>query len=139
MSTDPQTVIAAHADALSNHDPDAVAALFAADCVFVDTGSGQRMEGPDAVRAGAAGLLAMFSDLRIERTSFLTDGTRYTGEWTMTGVHTGDVPGLTATGKSFAVNGACVGRLRDGKIAVLTEYWNMADLLTQVGVMPAMA
>lgn len=54
----------------------------------------------------------------------------------MTGVHTGDVPGLPATGKPFRISGAGVGEIRDGKLARVTEYWNMAEFLIQVGVLP---
>ena len=52
------------------------------------------------------------------------------------GVHTGDVPGLSATGRSFRVVGSGVGEVRVGLIVHATEYFNMADLLTQVGILP---
>jgi SnoaL-like polyketide cyclase len=54
----------------------------------------------------------------------------------MTVIHTGDVPGLPPTGRSFRVVGAGVGEVRDGLIVHATEYFNMADLLTQVGILP---
>ncbi len=55
----------------------------------------------------------------------------------MSGVHTGDVPGLPATGKPFLIHGGGIGEVRDGRIARVTEYWNMAEFLIQVGLMPA--
>ena len=51
-------------------------------------------------------------------------------------MHSGDLQGLPATGRSFRIRGAGVGQIRDGKIIELTEYWNMAEFLTQVGAMP---
>jgi SnoaL-like polyketide cyclase len=70
----------------------------------------------------------------VEKTRTLSDGTWYAAEWVMTGVHTGDVPGLPGTGRSFRVVG--VGEVRDGLMVHATEYFNMADLLTQVGILP---
>jgi steroid delta-isomerase-like uncharacterized protein len=87
--------------------------------VFVNVGDGQRNDGRDAVRADHV------------------DGNRWAGEWTMSGVHTGDAPGLPATGKPFKISGGGFGEVREGKIVRTTQYWNMAEFLIQVGVMPA--
>ena len=78
----------------------------------------------------------MWSELHIEVTDLLVAGDAYTKQWIMTGVHTGDVPGLSATGNPFRIRGCGVGRVRDGRIAEVTEYWNMAEFLTQVGILP---
>jgi steroid delta-isomerase-like uncharacterized protein len=138
MSSDPKSVMMAWVDGLNSNDPDAVAACFATDSVFTDIGTGQHAEGSAAMREIAVGFLGMFTDLRIEKTNFLeSEGGHCATEWIMTGVHAGDVPGLPATGRSFRVAGACVGEVRDGKIVNATEYWNMADFLTQVGLLPA--
>jgi len=132
----PLTALAAWTDALNRHDPDGVAAAFAPDCVLTDVGVGQRAQGRDAIRATAVGFIAMFTKLRIEKTVTLSEGERYASEWVMTGTYTGDAPGLPATGRSFRVLGAGVGEVRDGLIVRGTESWNMADFLTQVGVLP---
>jgi len=138
MRTDspPLTALAAWTDALNRHDPDGVAAAFAPNGVLTDVGVGQCAQGRDAIRATAVGFIAMFTELRIEKTVMLSEGERYASEWVMTGVHTGDAPGLPATGRSFRVLGAGVGEVRDGLIVRGTEYWNMADFLTQVGLLP---
>jgi len=104
--------------------------------VLTDLGVGQRAQGRDAIRATAVGFIAMFTKLRIEKTVTLSKGERYASEWVMTGIYTGDAPGLPATGRSFRVLGAGVGEVRDGLIVRGTESWNMADFLTQVGVLP---
>jgi steroid delta-isomerase-like uncharacterized protein len=78
----------------------------------------------------------MWAELRIETTNLLVVEDSYTKEWVMTGVHQGDVPGLPATGKPFRIRGCGVGRIRDGRIAEVTEYWNMAEFLIQVGILP---
>ena len=45
--------------------------------------------------------------------------------------------GLPATGRSYRVPGVSVGRVRDGRIVENRDYWNLADYLQQVGLMPS--
>lgn len=122
--------------ALNAHDPDAAADCFTPDGVFVNMGSGERHEGREAIRADHATLFAAWSEIVVKKGPYLVDGDRFAGEWTMSGVHTGDLPGLPATTKPFRISGAGVGEVRDGRIARVSEYWNMAEFLIQVGVMP---
>ena len=135
MSTDPKSVVMAWTDALNQHDPDAVASHFSADAVLTDVGTGQRAEGVAEIRECAVVFIGMFADLQIEQTNFLVADCHYATEWIMTGIHTGDVPGLPATGLSLRIVGAGVGEVRDRKIVNATECWNMADFLTQVGAL----
>ena len=37
----------------------------------------------------------------------------------------------------FTIWGVSVGRLEGGRIKENTDYWNMVEFLTQVGLMPA--
>jgi steroid delta-isomerase-like uncharacterized protein len=133
--SDIRSIVLDWTQAMDRHDPDAFAGYMSEDCVFTNTGTGERLVGRDAMRQDLIDLLARWSDLRIEVANLLVSGDFYTKEWVMTGVHTGDLPGLPATGRSFRILGAGVGRLRDGKIFEVTEYWNMADFLRQVGAL----
>jgi steroid delta-isomerase-like uncharacterized protein len=100
-------------------------------------GPASATSGGSAVRdEGIRGLLSRSSDVHIETTNLLIAGDHYTKEWVMTGVHSGDTPGLPTTGKTFRLLGAGVGHVRDGKIVNFTEYWNLADFLRQVGALP---
>ena len=133
---DPKTVNDAWRDALNRGDPDAVAACFARDGVLADHGTGLRATGRADNREAAAAFFKAFSDLHIEQTSHLTVGSEFAAEWTMRGVHTGDLPGMPATGCSFSVAGAKFTQVRNGEIVSAALYWNMADLLSQVGLLP---
>ena len=44
--------------------------------------------------------------------------------------------GTPATGKPFRIRGCGVGRVDDNKIVELTEYWNTAAFLMQLGIPP---
>lgn len=131
-----QTMEQAWLEAINAHDVQGVLACFTDDAVFTDVGTGQVARGKDEMRAMLEGLFATFSGLRVDLRSAFGDGNSLVHEFTMSGVHSGSVPGLEATGKSFTLPGAIVADLRDGRLSRATEYWNMADLLTQVGVLP---
>lgn len=56
--------------------------------------------------------------------------------WTNRGTHVGEFLGMPPTGKSFAMAGVDIHRLRDGKLA---EHWHVVDLfglLQQLGLIP---
>jgi uncharacterized protein (TIGR02246 family) len=55
--TAPVAAVMAWTGALNRHDPDGVAAAFAADGVMTDTATGQRAEGRVEIREAAAGFI----------------------------------------------------------------------------------
>jgi steroid delta-isomerase-like uncharacterized protein len=137
MSVDATSVILEWTEAFDRHDPDAYARYFGDDCVFTNVGTGRRLVGRAAARHDFVDLLGAWSDLRLEVVNVLSADAGFTKEWIMTGVHTGDMPDLPATGRPFCIVGAGVGRIRDGRIVGLTEYWNLADFLGQGGRLSA--
>jgi hypothetical protein len=134
-TTDPQKVVLAWTNALNDHDANRAATFFTEDAVFTNTGSGRRYEGP-AIRDDFDTLLTMWGDIHFEKTNWLIVGDRFADEWVVTGVHSGDIPGLSATHRPFRLTGASVGRVRGNQIAAITVYFNMADFLMQVGLLP---
>ena len=136
ITTDVRSLVLEWTECFNRHDPDGAASHMAQDCAFTNVGNGTRIEGRAAFRDDVVNLLAMWSELHIEVIDLLVAGDAYTKQWIMTGVHTGDVPGLLATGKQFRIRGCGVGRVRGGRIAAVTEYWNMAEFLAQVGILP---
>ena len=84
-------------------------------------------------------LMTAFPDFKMELTSGFTSGNWAGAEWTMSGTHKGDLPGLPATNKAFSLRGSTICELRDGKIKRLSDYWDMVTFLKQTGVMPASA
>jgi steroid delta-isomerase-like uncharacterized protein len=64
-------------------------------------------------------------------------GDQYALEWEMVGTNTGEAAGMPATNKPFRIRGVSVGILdADGKIKHNRDYWNLADYLMQVGILP---
>jgi steroid delta-isomerase-like uncharacterized protein len=128
----------AYLDAWNEHDGTKVAEFMADDVIYEDVAMGLRHEGKAAVAAFVAESAEGSEDFGFELVSEVVDGTRYAVEWIMRGTNTGEVAGLPATGKSFSIRGSSVGELDgDGHIAGNRDYWNLADLLMQVGILPA--
>jgi steroid delta-isomerase-like uncharacterized protein len=92
--------------------------------------------GRDELRAFAELVFAGFPDVAFEMTSgFVADGWGG-GEWIMTGTHAGDLPDLPATRKSISVRGSTIIELDDGKVSRVADYWDLATLLRQIGLLP---
>jgi steroid delta-isomerase-like uncharacterized protein len=111
--------------------------LFTDDCVYEDATMGVVNRGRDELRGFARGIFEAFPDFAIDLTSRFVAGGYAGMEWAMAGTHRGDLPGLPATGQRFSLRGATVVELRGDRIKRLTDYWDMATFLKQVGAMPA--
>jgi steroid delta-isomerase-like uncharacterized protein len=71
-------------------------------------------------------------------TSRFADGRWAVVEWVMSGTHTGDLPGIPATGKRFSsVRGSTILELEAGKIRRKSDYWDAATFMKQVGLLPS--
>lgn len=136
MTNDPHTINEAWREAMNRYDFDAIAECFAESCVHDDHGTGQRAEGRAAIHDAYAGFFKAVSELQVEQTAHFSDGDRYAGQWIMSGVHTGDLPGLPATGRTFSIVGSKIAEVRGGEVVHADLYWNMADLLGQLGALP---
>lgn len=120
----------------SSHNMDRVLPLFTDDCVCEDVTLGVVNHGWEELRGFGQLFISGFPDVTFEMTSGFIAGDWAGGEWTMAGTHAGDLPGLPATGKSVSIRGSSIAELKDGKIRRCSDYWDMATLLRQVGLMP---
>ena len=66
----------------------------------------------------------------------MADGDRVAYVSTMTGVQTGPLGDLPATGKEFTLVNVIIQRLENGKIVETWVSWDNVAFLTQLGVMP---
>ena len=70
-------------------------------------------------------LPALASDAQFEVESAVCDGVGFAMQWRWYGTH-------NATGRSFSIRAASVGRLRDGRVEAAFDYWNPAHLAEQI-------
>jgi steroid delta-isomerase-like uncharacterized protein len=123
--------------AWSSHDAERVVALFTEDCLFEDVTFAVVTRGKEQLRGFATGAFAAIPDIRFELTGRVAAGEQAAIEWVMAGTHTGDFPGLPATGKPFSVRGSTILELENGKIRRESDYWDAATFMKQVGLLPS--
>jgi len=124
------------AAAWSLHDVEKLLSLCTDDCVYEDVTMGALNRGKAEVKAFADAVFAAFPDFKVQLMSGFTADNWAGAEWTMSGTHRGDLPGMPATGKSFSVRGSTVCELQAGKIKRNPDYWDMVTFLKQTGLMP---
>ena len=106
------------ADAWNRHDLDALMSMMSDDCVFDASAgpdvSGQRNEGPQAVRAAYAAVFDAFHDAHWANCRHFIAGNRAVSEWTFTGTR--------KDGSRVEVNGCDLFTFRGGQIVIKNSY-----------------
>jgi steroid delta-isomerase-like uncharacterized protein len=134
VNTEEKTLEAWAAD-WSSHDMEHLLSLFTDDCIYEDVTFGVVNHGKAELKSFADGIFAAFPDFRIEPKSRFVAGGWAGMEWVITGTHKGDLPGMAATNKQFAIRGATVLELESDKIRRCSDYWDLASFLRQIGLM----
>lgn len=110
-----------------------------ADDVEVSYPGFRNMHGKAAAKAYNAVFPAAFSDLTITINSTVVDGDRVIYTWTAKGTHDGSLVtpagAIPPTGKKASVDGVLITTIKAGKIVREETYWNVPDLLAQLGIM----
>ena len=136
-SADLERLIDGWATAWSSHDAERVVALFTDDCLFEDVPFNVVTRGKEQLRGFANGAFSAIPDISFALTGRVAAGEGAAIEWIMAGTHTGDFPGMPATGKRFSVRGSTILELESGKIRRESDYWDAAGFMKQVGLLPS--
>jgi steroid delta-isomerase-like uncharacterized protein len=121
------------------HDVDGVLEFMTDEAAYTDGSLGETHIGTAGIREFVSSLESdLSSDYHFRLGRWVADRDTYAIEWTVTGTNdrSDEARGLPATGRPFGIPGVSIGRLRDGKIAENTDYWNLAGFLRQVGLIP---
>ena len=122
-------------DAWNAHDAAADARCMADDAVYEDVALGRLLHGPSEIAAFVREATRSSSDFRFETVSFFSAGCEYVNEWIMSGTNDRELRGVPPTGRSFRVREASIGKLNaSGRIVENRDYYNLAELLTQLGL-----
>ena len=136
MATDVERMFEDYLAAWNSHDVEKTLSFFTDDCIYEDVPTGNVSRGKEELKAYISNTFAVFDDFKLEMKSSFIAGDWRGAEWIMSGRHTGDIPGIPTTGKSFSVRGASINELQEGKIKRTSDYWNIVSFLQQVGLMP---
>jgi uncharacterized protein (TIGR02246 family) len=117
-------------------DAAALAATHAPSGVVVSP-TGGVLEGRAEIERVYRLLFSAFSDLVWQPRELLIDGDRIVQIARLTGTHTGDFFGMTATGRQAHVEVALVIAAEDGLVTEERRIYDFTGLLIQVGVLKA--
>jgi predicted ester cyclase len=137
--TDPKVLSAKYNQAFNSHDETALRSLISPNARFSAPGD-VRLEGRDAVIGYTNSWMKALPDATITVTNEIVSGPWIVQEFTFAGTHkaplTGPMGTIPATNRK--VSGQCVSITRyENDLAVETRlYFDVVQLLTQLGVMP---
>jgi steroid delta-isomerase-like uncharacterized protein len=119
--------------AWSLHRPEAIDAIFTDDAVYEDVAAGQRHNGKKAIKEFLSGTFAWAPDFRVNMLSLTIGNDSAATEWISEGIQTGPIGDLPASGNGFRLRGASILTFRHGKIANVTDYYDMTTFKRQLG------
>lgn len=139
--TDLKAFTERYAAAWNDCDTDAMAELLTDDIVWVDPALPAPARGIPAVQEFMRSSFRIFPDLRFsepDRPHLTVDGDLIAWAWTMEGTFRGpiDPPGFAPTGKHMKVDGVDLWRMRDGRIQDYRAFYDMNDVVRQLGILP---
>jgi len=123
--------------ARSSRELERVLSFYDDDVVFEDFALGRVMRGKEEIRAFIKESFSGFPDFRMGMKSFMSSDDHVCIEWMSSGTHTGNLPGMPATGKSFSIPGVSVIELAQGKARREADYWDSASMMRQLGLLGA--
>lgn len=116
------------------HDVERIASFYTDDCFKEDIAIGKATHGKEEMKALIGGAFAAIPDMKIELVTLFSRGEWAATEWIMSGSYSSDYPGFPlAAGRHFSVRGASIVELRDSRISRISDYWNFASFLQQIG------
>ena len=111
--------------------------LYAPDYVLHDPSLPEDLHGPEGIKQYAAMSLGASPDARVTVEDQVAEGDKVVSRWTATGTHTGDLMGMSPTGRRIEISGITINRFSGGKIA---EDWYQSEdlgMMQQLGVIPS--
>jgi steroid delta-isomerase-like uncharacterized protein len=138
MATDTEKMMSEFMGAVNAHDLEKILTFFTDDAVYDCMPMGKLSHGKKEIGNFFSDTFTSFPDFKIEMKSAFIAGDHGAGEWIMSGTFAkSTTPGVPATGKKFSVRGSTINEFRGGKISRNTNYWNRAEFMQQVGLMPS--
>jgi steroid delta-isomerase-like uncharacterized protein len=138
IATDREQMQSDYLAAWNARDPERIASFFAEGATYDDRGAGEVAHGPAEIRAHAARLHAAFSDLSFELVRSAHGEDFSAGEWRSRMTHTGQLDGLAPSGRVVESAGVDVATLdSEGRITHLVSYYDGAQIMRDLGVLPA--
>ena len=119
--------------AWNSHDPAKWATYFTPDVYYEDVTVGEISRGSAEAQKFAASFFTDVPDLKLELADSSIEGNHGSIQWILSGTD----KGVFKTGKPFKVRGVSIITINNGKISRSIDYYDLATIMKQVGVLPA--
>ena len=120
-------------ETVMNADTSLVGEMLHPDCVLRYPLLPEPIKGIDGYKAFIKTVPITFSEFKATIEEVNVKGDKIWCRYTMTGVNTGPLGEIPATGKEFQVTGMAITRIVDGKIIEDDTYWNVLGFYQQLG------
>ena len=142
ITTDPKVLAARFNQAFNAHDEKTLSSLIAPNATFTAPGD-IRLDGKEPVLAYTYGWLKAFPDAKINVTHEIVSGTWVVQEFIFEGTHsaplTGPMGTIQATNRKVSGRSVSINRYENDLQVETRLYFDMVQLLSQLGVMPVPA
>jgi len=122
-------------EAWNAHDPDRLAKLVDESYLAESDTIPAPVNGREGVCEFMKVYVTGFPDLHLEVEQILTSGDFVVTRWMATGTHRGILMGIAPTNRKIVTHGCTVAQYRNGKSMHDWIYWDVANMLRQLGVM----
>ena len=119
--------------AWNSHDVVKWATHFTPDVYYEDVTFGEISRGSAEAQKFAASFFTDVPDLKLELADSSIEGNHGSIQWILSGTD----KGVFKTGKPFKVRGVSIVTVDHGKISRSIDYYDLATIMKQVGVLPA--
>ena len=131
-----ERLAAEYVGAWCDHDTDRIVDLFRDECEYDDVPLGITSRGKDEIRAFIETTHRTMSEFSLALRRLVVAQSVITLESIQSGVHTGAFSAEQPTGKRYSVRMVTVMSVDDGRIARVSDYWDLATVLRQLGLFP---
>lgn len=121
-----------HLEKQGNADTDALHHDYAHHAIVEDPMHPEPIIGREAIIARKTLGFAAVTDAQIQVLQRIVSGNQVTVEWLATGIHSGDLPGLPASNRPYALHGVTVVVRENGLIVREALYYDVNDLVNQL-------
>jgi steroid delta-isomerase-like uncharacterized protein len=133
---DPKTIIRQLIEEPWKGNWDVIDEYVAPGYVGHDPAEPEPIRGIEGFKANVQKYMDGFTGARITIDDQIAEGEKVATRWTGHGTHTGEIAGISPTGKEVTVTGITIARIEGGKLIEDHTSWDTLGMLAQIGAIP---
>ena len=121
---------------MAARDLDRMVTFLSDQCSYEDVPVGVLSRGREEIRAFFSTTFSEWSDLEVRVETIFAAERWACSEWTWAGRFSGEVLGTKVAQAQASLRIGSIIELHEGQISRVTDYWDLVDVLQQIGVLP---